>query len=253
MLKNNKQGRPMRFDTAAHRKLYLVDIEHQLKYLEDHFALLSPLEKKTSALFKQKKRQEQYIVSKGMSRIILSRYLKRDPATLQFKQSDCGKPYIDDCRFGARGLFFNISHTMNYSILGIASVPIGVDIERFNPLCDENAIADLYFTPEEKKVFSHIGLSSKKNVFYEIWTRKEALLKVIGVGLSEPLLQSISVVPFEKKIFHLNNDASNAHYYILETVFLEQEKCFLSMAIASDSSHLDTGRQTRRDISIEKV
>lgn len=75
-----------------------------------------------------------------------------------------GKPRID-------GVHFNLSHAGNVAVCAVADTEVGVDIERSDR--SSNAIAKKYFNETE------LNYS-----FSYIWTRKEAVLKADGRGIS---------------------------------------------------------------------
>jgi len=93
-----------------------------------------------------------------------------------------GKPFLD----GAAGVFeFSISHSETLVVLTLAKTPSGVDVEFIAPWKVE--------LDESSKLFMNAGeLASfhaihdpllKAEYFYSVWTRKESVLKLVGVGL----------------------------------------------------------------------
>ena len=96
---------------------------------------------------------------------------------------ESGKPYLEGLDY-----HFSISHSHGLVICAIADVPIGVDIERLTPISKDKArlLGERFFTDEENERLQKDEYSSK--TFYFIWTRKEALSKLLGT----PLMSSIS-------------------------------------------------------------
>lgn len=93
-----------------------------------------------------------------------------------------GKPTLPD------GPFFSLSHAGNLAVLAVSDAPVGVDVEKPRPVRD--AVARRYFQAEELVWMEHDPLSR----FFFLWTRKEAVLKCCGRGLSlDP--GSFSVLP----------------------------------------------------------
>lgn len=79
---------------------------------------------------------------------------------------------------------FSVSHTRNVILCGISSHgDVGVDVERINtaPL----DIMELVFHPEEIAYVQEASAYLKNIRFYEIWTKKEAYTKQMGVGLGD--------------------------------------------------------------------
>lgn len=83
-----------------------------------------------------------------------------------------GKPCID-------GLHFNISHSFDFVVCAFADDAVGVDIEKIR---DYPARVVKRLHPEEISRFE--AAIDKNTEFFKIWTRKEAYLKCLGVGIS---------------------------------------------------------------------
>ncbi len=95
---------------------------------------------------------------------------------IRFRVGKNGKPYTDSAP-----VHFSISHSKNIAVCAISDKPVGIDIEFVK---DVNLnIAKRLFAPDELQyVFEKWDLSKRR--FFEIWTRKEAYVKLIGKGIS---------------------------------------------------------------------
>ncbi len=107
---------------------------------------------------------------------------------LEITEDEKGRPEIssdisiDKKIFNSGRIYFNISHSKDYSICSISDETVGVDIE----YCKVNSIpkpeAVLY--PKEAETLAFITNPSEKNkYFFECWTLKESYLKNLGIGL----------------------------------------------------------------------
>ena len=116
-------------------------------------------------------------------RLLLARYLRRDPSQIVFVLGRFGKPEI----FASK-LHFNLSHSDENAILAISSSQVGVDLE-LRRRCESviDGIAELVFHPLELNVFSRKTKEEKMEMFWELWTQKEAYCKYLGAGLNKPL------------------------------------------------------------------
>jgi 4'-phosphopantetheinyl transferase len=75
---------------------------------------------------------------------------------------------------------------------------IGVDIEQIRCIPEMDQIAEQFFCPGEIAVFQSLPESTKKEAFYNCWTRKEAFLKAKGQGLGLGLDRcEVSLTPGE--------------------------------------------------------
>jgi 4'-phosphopantetheinyl transferase len=93
------------------------------------------------------------------------------------------RPYFDSPEID-----FNISHSGQLVVCAIAvNVRLGIDIEQVKPI----EVADFkdQFSDEEMAVIRADGDNLRN--FYALWTKKEALLKGNGKGLSIPLKQVV--------------------------------------------------------------
>jgi phosphopantetheinyl transferase len=55
------------------------------------------------------------------------------------------------------------------------------------PLEDLESMADTLFSENEKQVWDRLSGSAKQETFFDCWTKKEAVLKARGSGLSDDL------------------------------------------------------------------
>ncbi len=123
------------------------------------------------------KRQQEYRASKWLRRTKLSEILEIPPESLIFDKTEQGKPFC----VSHPEIHFNLSHSGNWVVMAVSDQPIGVDIETPNPKRNIMAIAEHYFLPEEVKIIR----SSKDalDMFYKLWTLKEAYVKATGEGI----------------------------------------------------------------------
>lgn len=94
----------------------------------------------------------------------------------QWKRTSTNKPFMQN------GPYFNISHSGKMVLVAISTEQeLGVDIE-YNSDIDITSISH-YLHEDEIAFLKQKG--NNQNNFYKVWTRKEALLKAIGIGLLE--------------------------------------------------------------------
>ncbi len=129
--------------------------------------------------------RRRFIVTRGLLRRVLGGYLNIDAAEVAFAYGPNGKPMLTPA-FDTR-LQFNVSHAGDIALIAVSyERPVGVDVEQIRPLDDVAALADMVFTPTERAVWQALPGSESLEVFFKLWTRKEALLKGLGAGLSRP-------------------------------------------------------------------
>lgn len=87
-----------------------------------------------------------------------------------------------------RHLEFNLSHSHELALLAIGQRgQLGVDLERVDPRRDIEGLARYAFSPLEQAALAALAPPQRPAAFFRIWTRKEAYLKALGMGLHIPL------------------------------------------------------------------
>ena len=164
-------------------------------------AMLSPDEQVRAARFHFERDRGRFIAGRGFLRALLGRYLQTEPAQLQFSYSPRGKPSL--AAPANNGLHFNLAHSDALALLAVTrACPVGVDVERINPLRDAEGITERFFSPRESAALKALPADQKPAAFFNLWTRKEAWLKATGDGISEFLSKSeVSFLPDEPARF----------------------------------------------------
>jgi len=143
---------------------------------------LSDIELEKASKFRFLEDQHRYIVTHATLRTILGSYLKTEPAEIEFISNDFGKPSLSE---KYEKIHFNLSHSKGISALAFSTKSeIGIDIERIEPKFDFEMIANSHFSKAENH-FLHAEKMESRNRFYTLWTRKEAFLKAVGIGIGE--------------------------------------------------------------------
>jgi 4'-phosphopantetheinyl transferase len=111
-------------------------------------------------------------------REILSRYTGTDPHELVLETGPHGKPYLR----GHEHIHFNLTHSDNAAALAITlGGPVGLDCESIRGVNDAQQLYRRICSPHELLLLRRSGFDWE--VFYRIWTRKEAVVKAAGIGL----------------------------------------------------------------------
>lgn len=102
-----------------------------------------------------------------------------------------GKPGLAPHLLERQGLHFNVSHAGKYAVIALSSLgSVGVDIEAITSV-DQIWPMETGLTDVEQR-YCREGEGAE--AFFRIWCGKEAVLKGLGVGISQHL-SSVSVVP----------------------------------------------------------
>lgn len=157
---------------------------------------LSMEENQRADRFLQDLHRNRYLISHLNLRRILAQYLRTPPRELQFETSEFGKPSLPLSQ-NRVGVNFNLSHSNERMLLGvIRDAAIGVDIEEIRPESATLDIAARFFTERENEQLRSLSGAEQVEAFFNCWTRKEAYLKAIGLGLLiDPKQCEVSLLP----------------------------------------------------------
>jgi len=100
--------------------------------------------------------------------------------TLVFESYEKGKPYFKNYPH----FHFNISHSDNAVTVVVCDGAVGIDCEKIQKANPK--LAKRFFTEKENAYINENPLESDTR-FFEIWTKKEAFLKLSGKGITIPL------------------------------------------------------------------
>jgi 4'-phosphopantetheinyl transferase len=147
--------------------------------------LLSSDEQARAAQYHFDLHRRRFIRGRATLRLLLAEHLGADPAELQFGYAASGKPYLKH----PANLSFNIAHCENMGLIAIAKskIDIGVDVERVRWLPDFDELVSRFFSKREATLFAALTADLKPAAFFNLWTRKEALLKATGEGICHSL------------------------------------------------------------------
>jgi 4'-phosphopantetheinyl transferase len=149
--------------------------------------LLSSDEQLRADRFHFERDRHRFIVARGVLRMLLGGHLGIAPAAVAFGYTQHGKPFVTN---HPAQIHFNLSHTGERALYAVSiSCELGVDIENLNREIDYNGLARRFFAPRECAALLRVPESDRKRAFFACWTRKEALVKAIGDGLSLALDQ----------------------------------------------------------------
>jgi 4'-phosphopantetheinyl transferase len=125
-------------------------------------------------------------------RHVLALYLGEAEKKIALARDERGKPLLaaDPDRIA-----FNLSHSGGLILVAVSrGREVGVDVERAKPERDLVALAERALRPEDGATVRAAPEAERTRVFYELWTRHEARLKCLGVGLAgEPTWPALPV------------------------------------------------------------
>jgi 4'-phosphopantetheinyl transferase len=152
-----------------------------LQYLQ---TVISPDEAGRAHRFYFERDRRRFVIGRGILRLLLGRYLGREPGELVFRYGENGKPALATLNGGPPPLYFNVTHSEGLAVYAFTRAgEVGVDIERIRDIPELEQIAGSYFPPGELARILACPEERRRDEFFRAWTRQEAVLKATGVGL----------------------------------------------------------------------
>ena len=163
--------------------------------------ILSTEELERLSRFRFSPDRDLFAVAHTMKRLALADLLDRPPWALKFIENAYGKPEL-----AGSGPWFNLSHSGEMAVMAVRlSGPVGVDIEVVDRPTNIDGLASQILTKVEHMELSACMASERRPLLLRYWTVKEACVKALGLGLSEPF--STIDVRFEE-----SNDVTVRHF-----------------------------------------
>ncbi|MBL0888354.1 4'-phosphopantetheinyl transferase superfamily protein [Myceligenerans sp. I2] len=153
--------------------------------------VLDDTERARLARFRRPADRERYLVAHTALRLVLGERLGRPPRTLRFGRAACpgcgephGRPVL--AGGGAEPLEFSLSHGGRLAAVAVSRAAVGVDVE---PQVTSAAVEEMsaVLHPAERLLLEQEAPPRRTAAFTRIWTRKEAYLKGLGIGLGRAL------------------------------------------------------------------
>jgi 4'-phosphopantetheinyl transferase len=145
-------------------------------------ALLDEHERDRLARFRRDADRARYLASHALARVVLGELIDVAPADVEFDRScRCGEQHGKPVVRGGGAPGFSITHAGD--VVGVAvwpDGPVGLDTEHVRPMTDLAGMVRHVASPAEAP-------HTTPGAFFTAWTRKEALLKATGTGLSAPM------------------------------------------------------------------
>jgi 4'-phosphopantetheinyl transferase len=148
--------------------------------------LLDDVERSRYEAYRQDADKRRFLTGRALIRGVAAAELGKEPKDIAIDSScfDCGKPHgkpkVD-------GLEVSISHSGHWVALAVTDAsPVGVDVEQIRD-AEVDGLAGIAFSPAELAAFETVPQADRKGAFFTYWSRKEAVVKATGKGMSVPM------------------------------------------------------------------
>lgn len=138
--------------------------------------MLTPDELARAERYRHPRTQAQFVVVRGLLRVLLGQYLDEAPERVLIGYAPDGKPTL------GTALEFNVSHTSGLALFAVSRRPVGVDVEAVREMANATGLVGRFFAAAEREQFEQLPDEVRTAGFFRGWTCKEAVLKGIGCG-----------------------------------------------------------------------
>ena len=164
------------------------ELDQPQHIVDNYYRILNRDEKKRILNFKTELLRKRHTVSRGVLRMLISKYLDAKPEMVEFLYSKQGKPFLSSPK-NTINLQFNMSHSNRLGMCAFTKDDaVGVDVEKIRKLSNLEDMIEMCMSEFEKGWFSKLPPTTRNQMFYKVWTVKEAFIKAIGAGFSFPLV-----------------------------------------------------------------
>ena len=126
--------------------------------------------------------RRRFSLCRAALRAILAGHLGCRTDQIAFAATEHGKPFAL-LRGRPAPVSFNLSHSGEHGLIAVAPAGrLGVDVEERTARRDLDGLAGTVFGPEERTEFAATPESRKLQMFFRLWTIKEAIIKAFGTG-----------------------------------------------------------------------
>lgn len=137
--------------------------------------------------FRAERHRDRFIACRAQVRQVLAGCLNERPECIEFVYGPQGKPALGPAQCDS-GIHFNISNSHDLALCAVAlHRDVGVDVERLREGRDHEGLAERFFSPQEVETLRRTPDGRRTAAFFNCWTRKEAVLKAVGIGIAFPL------------------------------------------------------------------
>ncbi|HWI43637.1 MAG TPA: 4'-phosphopantetheinyl transferase superfamily protein [Nocardioides sp.] len=188
---------PARADSGVGLGVWYVETEQvREEELEVGRAWLDEHERQQASSYVRAELRRAYVIGHAAARLLLGAATSTPPEKVVWGRHpcpSCGEPHGRPRAEGA-SVEFSLSHTPGAVLIAVADVPVGVDVERHAD--DPVRLASLLHPRETAEVLDCSDRGEAAVRFTRAWSRTEAYLKGIGIGLGrDPHLDYLGTDP----------------------------------------------------------
>lgn len=143
---------------------------------------LSDSEQERAAKFISAHKTREFTITRATLKMILAEMLHEDIKNVRISHEKDGRPCLVNNEHGVR---FSVSHSCDWAMIAVTrGREIGIDLEKLRTDIDYDGLSRRFFSPAEYEALQQCNESLRLRAFFAVWTRKEAIVKAHGKGIS---------------------------------------------------------------------
>jgi len=168
-------------------QVWRIDLSEEDGYETTYLRDLSPKEIERAGRLRAGQVRLQFLAGRSCLRTLLSAYLEIATQEVPIVAAEYGKPELASPYAGR--VHFNVAHSRSTVLIALnLTGPVGIDIEYHDRKTEVEEVARHSLTGKETgEMLAIDDALARSKFFFEHWTRKEAVVKADGRGLSLPL------------------------------------------------------------------
>ncbi len=151
-----------------------------------YYSLMSEEKKRRVDRFRFEDDKKRTVVGEMLARRAISEWCSVPEKIIVFEIAQHGKPYAKDLN-----VEFNISHSADMVVCAVDATPVGIDVEKIRPvdlntakrIFSEEEIGYIFGGVPDIEDYNHYLNDAILQRFFELWTKKEAYGKLVGMGV----------------------------------------------------------------------
>ena len=145
---------------------------------------LGPSEIQRYQRFLRPQRQRQFLLGRILLRSLLEQALNLPPSAISLLERSEQAPALLGMETTP---YFSLSHSGDWIACALTiQTPVGLDIEMLNPQRDFLALSEQALDDDDTALIAKLQGDARVKMFYECWSRKEALYKLASTDASAP-------------------------------------------------------------------
>lgn len=184
--------------------------------------MLDDIDRERYAAYRRDTDRHRFLTGRTLIRTIAGERLGIEPEQVKLDSScfGCGKPHGKPRVVGAAGVEVSVSHSGDWVALAITDgAPVGVDVEEVRN-AEVSDLARISFSAAEQEAFAAVPEELRRTAFFTYWSRKEAVVKATGKGMSVPM-SSLTLAPFDAPAGIVSSASSDVDVHLVRMADLD--------------------------------